>query len=97
MIFEFVLSLETVKQSNKSNNFLQQPTMTQNPPCNTLATVQTSNIERPDPSVTRHDVNPEIDCNQTTKEKTQPSFVEKSEKNRSHTKSSIVKINQTFI
>ena len=47
--------------------------MTQNPPCNTLATVQTSNIERPDPSVTHHDVYPEIDCNQTTKEKTQPS------------------------
>ena len=38
--------------------------MTQNPPCNTLATVQTSNIERPDPRVTHHDVYYEIDCNQ---------------------------------
>ena len=30
--------------------------MTRNPPCNTLATVQTSNIERPNPRVTHHDV-----------------------------------------
>ena len=78
--------------SKQPDNFLQQPIMTQNPPCNTLATVQTSNIERPDPSVTHHDVYPEIDCNQTTKEKTQPSFVEKSEKNRNHTKSSMARL-----
>ena len=42
------ITLETAK------HFPQQPIMTQNPPCNTLATVQTSNIERPDPSVTHH-------------------------------------------
>ena len=29
--------------SKQPNNFPQQPIMTQNPPCNTLATVQTSN------------------------------------------------------
>ena len=46
--------------------------MTQNPPCNRLTTVQTSNIERPDPREMHH----EIDCNQTIKERTQPSFVE---------------------
>ena len=64
--------------SKQPNNFSQQPIMTQNPPCNTLATVQTSNIERPDPRVTHHDVYHKMDGNQTTKEKTQPSFVEKS-------------------
>ena len=42
------------------NNFPQQPIMTQNPPCNRLTTVQTSNIERPDPREMHH----EIDCNQ---------------------------------
>ena len=52
--------------------------MTQNPPCNTLATVQTSNIKRPDPRVTHHDFYPKFDCNPTTKGKTRPSFVEKS-------------------
>ena len=31
------------------NDFPQQPIITQNPPCNTLATVQTSNIKSPDP------------------------------------------------
>ena len=104
--------------SKQPNNFPQQP-RTQNPPCNTLATIQTSNIERPDPRVTHHDVYHKMDGNQTTKEKTQPSFVEKSlnliktplniayQSNtmslvvtklpRSHTKSSIVLFNQTFI
>ena len=43
--------------------------MTQNPPCNTL---------RPDPRIIHHDVYHEIDCNQSTREKTQSSFVEKS-------------------
>ena len=42
------ITLETAQK-----NFPQQPIMTQNPPCNTLAIVQTS----------------EIDCNQITKEK----------------------------
>ena len=40
--------------------------------------LQTSYIEGPDPRVTHHDVYHEFDCNQTAKEQTQPSFVEKS-------------------
>ena len=42
-------------RSKQPNNFPQQP-RTQNPPYNTLATIQTSNIERPDPRVTHRDV-----------------------------------------
>ena len=64
--------------SKQPNNFSQQPIMTQNPPCKTLAIFQTSEIKRPHPRVTHHDVYHKFDCNQTTKEKTQPSFVEKS-------------------
>ena len=115
----FIRPVFSKLRSKQPNNFPQQPMMTQNPPCNTLATVQTSNIERPDPRVTHHDVYHKMDGNQTTKEKTQPSFVEKSlnliktplniayQSNtmslvvtklpRSHTKSSIVLFNQTFI
>ena len=84
--------------------------MTQNLPCNTLATVQTSNIERPDPRVTHYDVYHEIDRKQTTKERTQPiktSLTIAYQSNtmshgpkklsKSQTKSSIVDFNQTFI
>ena len=114
----FIRPVFSKLRSKQPNNFPQQP-RTQNPPCNTLATIQTSNIERPDPRVTHHDVYHKMDGNQTTKEKTQPSFVEKSlnliktplniayQSNtmslvvtklpRSHTKSSIVLFNQTFI
>ena len=114
----FIRPVFSKLRSKQPNNFPQQP-RTQNPPCNTLATIQTSNIERPDPRVTHHDVYHKMDGNQTTKEKTQPSFVEKSlnliktplniayQSNtmslvvtklpRSHTKSSIVLFNHTFI
>ena len=114
----FIRPVFSKLRSKQPNNFPQQP-RTQNPPCNTLATIQTSNIERPDPRVTHHDVYHKMDGNQTTKEKTQPSFVEKSlnliktplniayQSNtmslvvtklpRSHTKSSIILFNQTFI
>ena len=84
--------------------------MTQNLPCNTLETAQTSNIERPDPRVTHYDVYHEIDCKQTTKERTQPiktpltiayqsNTMSHGPKKlpKSHTKSSIVDFNQTFI
>ena len=73
----FIRPVFSKLRSKQPNNFPQQP-RTQNPPCNTLATIQTSNIERPDPRVTHHDVYHKMDGNQTTKEKTQPSFVEKS-------------------
>ena len=57
------ITLKTAKR------FPQRPIMTQNPPYNTLATVHSSKIERPDPRVTHHDVYHEIDCNQPPKRK----------------------------
>ena len=53
------ITLETAKQFPSTVN------NDTNPPCNTLATVQTYNIDQ---RVTRHDVYHVIDCNQTTKE-----------------------------
>ena len=98
------ITLETAK------HFPQQPIMTQNPPCNTLATVQTSTIERPDPSVTHHYVyqgeNSAIFRKKTlyvTKTYLNIAYQsntmshEATKLPRSHTKSSIVTFNQTFI
>ena len=75
-----------------------------------VQTVQTSKIERPDPRVTHYDVYHEIDCKQTTKERTQliktPLTIAYQSNTmspgpkklpKSHTKSSIVDFNQTFI